>query len=260
VFLTLKMALGRLLVPPGSLLLLAVVGIWLIARRAGGGAHRAGWALLASGILLLWLLATPIVADKLTRFAQHYPALDLSQPTSAQAIVILGGGRPAPAAPEYGGEPAPHGELLERLEYGAYVAHHTGLPVLVSGTDVETLAMRASLARDFGITVRWVENRSRDTFQNAQFSAAMLRGAGVTRIILVTDADHEWRAAHEFAGAGFTVIPAPAGLYARHYHRVVLAYLPTAAALEDSSRALHEILGEPVRRAGAALGLRRHTS
>src|SRR5256885_5533642 len=58
--------------------------------------------------------------------------------------------------------------LLERIAYGAFLAHRTALPVLVSGTAPEALAMRVSLARDFGIQVRWVEERSRDTFQNAR--------------------------------------------------------------------------------------------
>src|SRR5258707_1242756 len=78
----------------------------------------------------------------------------------AQAIVILGGGDERIAAREYRGEAAPGSALLERLTYGAFLAHHPGLPVLVSGTAEEGLAMRASLARDFGVEVRWVEDRS----------------------------------------------------------------------------------------------------
>src|SRR5204863_172014 len=99
-------------------------------------------------------------------------------------IVILGGGDERLAAPEYGGEPAPGPVLLERIAYGAFLAHRTALPVLVSGTAAEALAMRVSLARDFGIQVRWVEERSRDTFQNAQFSSRLLKAAGVSRILL----------------------------------------------------------------------------
>ena len=73
--------------------------------------------------------------------------------------------------------------------------------------------MQASLSRDFGVTARWIESRSRDTFQNAQYSAPLLRAQGVTRILLVTDALHEHRAAAEFAAAGLAVRPAPTGLW-----------------------------------------------
>src|SRR5437588_293482 len=135
----------------------------------------------------------------------------------------------------------------------------TALPVLVSGTAQEALAMRTSLARDFGVEVRWVEGRSRDTFENAQFSAPLLKATGVSRIILVTDGAHAWRAAHEFAGTGLAVVPAPVGLWAPR-ETGMQRYLPSTAALDRSRSALYELLGDLVRRVLAALHLRRHTA
>ena len=254
-FITLKSLLHTLLLPPGGPLLVAAAGAWLLRSRASAGAARAGWLLLGTGLTSLWLLATPLVADALARAAERELALDLTRPLQAQAIVILGGGEERIAAPEYGGEPAPGSVLLERVTYAAFLAHHTALPVLVSGTAEEALAMRASLARGFGIQVRWVEDHSRDTFQNAQFSARLLKAAGLSRILLVTDSAHEWRASHEFASAGLTVVPAPAGVWAPR-ETGLLRYLPAPAALARSSAALYELLGDVVRRALAALRLR----
>ena len=253
-FITLKSLLHTLLLPPGGPLLVAAAGAWLLRSRSAGAA-RAGWLLLGAGLVSLWLLATPLVADVLARAAEREPALDLTRASQAQAIVILGGGEERLAAPEYGGEPAPGSVLLERVTYAAFLAHRTALPVLVSGTAAEALAMRASLARDFGIQVRWVENHSRDTFQNAQFSARALKAAGVSRILLVSDSAHEWRASHEFAGAGLTVVPAPVGVWAPR-ETGLLRCLPAPAALARSSAALYELLGDVVRRALAALRLR----
>jgi uncharacterized SAM-binding protein YcdF (DUF218 family) len=162
-------------------------------------------------------------------------------------------------APEYGNAPAPRAELLERVAYGAYVAHHTGLPVLVSGGYNETLAMQTSLARDFGVDTRWVESRSRDTFQNAAFSAVILKAAGVSRIVLVTDGDHEWRAAHEFMSAGLGVIPAPSAVWTRG-GRGFMNYVPNSTALDGSRQALYELFGDLARRSMAALGIRRQAS
>jgi uncharacterized SAM-binding protein YcdF (DUF218 family) len=255
---TLKMLLRSLLLPPAGPLLVAALGACLIRARNGSVARRTGWALLIAALATLWLLATPIVADRLTRLAQHYPPLDLSRPVEAQAIVILGGDKARAVAPEYGGAPAVAAGLLERVTYGAYVAQHTGLPVLVSGAPGEAPAMRAALARQFHIEARWIEAHSRDTFQNAQFSAQILRAAGVRRIVLVTEADHEWRAAHEFASTGLSVLPAPAGVWADPGPSPQ-RYVPDAVALAHSTAALYEILGDFVRRAFAALGLRRHT-
>jgi len=253
-----KSLLRTLLLPPGGPLLLATAGAWLIARRgAGVRGRRAGWALLVAGLATLWLLAIPMVSDALGRAAQRCPPLDLTRPVQAQAIVILGGTAERLGAPEYGGEPAVSQRLLERLNYGALLARRTGLPVAVSGTRRETLAMSASLARDFGVRTRWVEDRSRDTFQNAQFCAQLLAPLGMTRIVLVTDADHECRAMQEFVSAGFSVVPAPVGLYVPP-EMGVHNFVPNVNALACSTAALYEILGDLARQVFAALHLRQH--
>jgi uncharacterized SAM-binding protein YcdF (DUF218 family) len=244
-------ALARtLILPPAGPLILAAAGALLITRR-----RRTGGVLLAAGLASLWLCATPVVADALTRLAEHYPALDLTKPVRAQAIVILGGGKLRLAAPEYGG-PAPELELLERLSYGAFVAHRTSLPVLVSGSADEATTMRASLARDFGVGTRWVENQSGDTYENARNSARLLRADGVTRIILVTSSTHLWRATHEFQSAGLQVVPAPVGVWAGRENRV-FTFVPSAAGLLRAYEALYELIGEPTREALAALHLRK---
>jgi len=255
-FVTMKMVLGTLLLPPGGLVLLAGAGLWLVARgRADGGARKAGWTLVVAGLAALWLLATPVVADALTRLAERYPPLDLTRPVRGQAIVILGGATER-TAPEYGG-PAAGLELLERVSYGAYVARRTGLPVLASGTAREAAAMRETLARDFGITARWVDGESRDTFDNARFSARLLEAEHIERVVLVTSAYHEQRAAQEFTSAGLTVEPAPVHVWAPR-PRGPRDYLPEPLGLLRSTEALHEIVGNLARPLLAATHLRRH--
>jgi uncharacterized SAM-binding protein YcdF (DUF218 family) len=256
-FVSLKTLLRSLLLPPAGPLLLAIVGACLIRWRSGSAARRTGWALLVAGLGSLWLLATPVVAQALSGLAERYPALALERPVAAQAVVILGGAVAHSHAAEYGGEGAVGDGLLERVSYGAYLAQRTGLPVLVSGAPREALGMRATLARNFHVETRWLETRSRDTYENAQFSAAMLKADGVRRIILVTDARHEWRAAQEFMSAGLEVVPAPEGLSVWEGNSLI-AYIPNVLALERSSAALYELLGDVVRRVLAATHLRRH--
>ena len=255
-FITLKFALRSLVLPPAGPLLLAALGIWLLVRRrTGDAARKAALALVVVSLATLWLLATPVIADTLTRLAGHYPALDPGSPVRGQAIVILAGGA-ARTAPEYGG-PAVGLETLERVSYGAYLARRTGLPVLVSGRAHEALGMRATLARDFGINARWVNGESRDTFDDAQLSARLLKADGVTRIVLVTSATHEWRAAQEFESAGLAVEPAPVHVWAPQ-PREVQDYLPDALGLLQSRKALHEIFGNGVRQMLVVTHLRRH--
>lgn len=255
-FITLKLLLGILLLPPAGPLLLAGSGCWLLARRrTGAEGAKAALALAVTGLVALWLLSTPVIADVLTRLAERYPPLDLTRPVRGEAIVILGGGT-ARTAPEYGGAAAGLG-LLERVSYGAYVARRTGLPVLVSGSAREALAMRATLSRDFGITARWVNGASRDTFDDAQLSARLLKADGIERIVLVTSSNHEWRAAHEFMSTGLAVEPAPVHVWAPAA-RELRDFLPDAVGLLRSSEALHEIVGNAARPLLAATHLRRH--
>jgi uncharacterized SAM-binding protein YcdF (DUF218 family) len=249
VYFTLKAFARELLLPPAGPLIVAILGAWLIRQR-----RPVGWGLLAFGLALIWLFATPFVANALLRLTEHYPPLELTHARNAQAIVILGGGGERVEAPEYDG-PAAGSELLERLAYGAFIAHRTGLPVLVSGAPAEALTMRVSLARDFGIEPRWIDARSRDTFENAHFSARILQPEGVTHVVLVTSSAHMWRATHEFLDAGFAVLPAPMGMEEPSDTRL-FGFVPGPWALMRSHDALYELIGEPARLVQRALGLR----
>jgi uncharacterized SAM-binding protein YcdF (DUF218 family) len=248
-YFVLKALVRSLLLPPASPLIVAVLGALLLRRW-----RRTGAALLALGLASLWLFATPVVADVLQRLAEHYPALDFDRATRAQAIVILGGGGRRDYAPEYR-DSAPDHALLERLSYGAFLARHTGLPILVSGAPLEARAMQTSLSRDFGVPARWVENQSRDTFENARFTAQMLGKQGIRRILLVTSSMHLWRAAHEFDDAGFEVIPAPQGVWVPR-DLGPLRFIPGPTGLERSNAVIYELIGEPMRRLQKMLGVR----
>jgi uncharacterized SAM-binding protein YcdF (DUF218 family) len=248
-FVLLKAVARSLVLPPAGLLILAVIGLLLMPRR-----RRLGGALVITAVAALWLCATPVVADALMRMAERYPPLDPSKQVNAQAVVILAGGR-VRNAPEYGG-PAAEGDTLYRLVYGAFVAKRTSLPILVTGSPEEAAAMSATLSRNLGVNARWIENQSGDTFENARFSARLLRADDIRRIIVVTSADHEWRAVHEFMTAGFEVIPAPVGGEETRAHRI-MGYIPDPHAIERSYLAVYELIGEPVRELMAALHLRR---
>ena len=174
-FVTLKTLLRTLLLPPAGPLLLAFAGAWLLGRSRRGPPPRLRAARGGTGIAVGAVDAGRSRTGSPTRPSVSRCSTSPAIP-DAQAIVILGRPASAHAAPEYAGLPAAGGDLLERLAYGAYVAHRTDLPVLVSGNFSETQAMRTALARDFGVTVRWVESDSRDTFENAQ-----LRGAHPAR-------------------------------------------------------------------------------
>jgi uncharacterized SAM-binding protein YcdF (DUF218 family) len=115
--------------------------------------------------------------------------------------------------------------------------------------------MSQTLSRNFGITPRWIEGNSRDTFENAQLSAKLLFPAGIKHIILVTSSTHEGRAVHEYMEAGFEVVPAPAGVTVSR-DPGVFNYMPSATSLGRSYAAVYELIGEPTRRLLSRLAVR----
>ncbi len=245
-----KTLLRNLLLPPSGPLLLGFGGVALLNRRP-----VLARLFLLTGLVSLWILSVPVIADALYVMTESAPALDLNQATGAKAIVILGGGGQVSYAPEYGG-PAAQPLLLERLAYGAYVARRTGLPILVSGAPMETVAMQETLRRNFDTPVRWVDNQSGDTFQNARNSADLLHKDGIGRILLVTHAAHLRRALREFTAAGMQVVPAPMGIVSARGHHLG-EYFPSPEGLLHSYAAIYELLGEPVRAFLAMTHLRR---
>lgn len=236
-----KLAAAALLPPLGPLLLIGL-GLLLAHRH-----RRSGLALAWLGLAAALLLATPASVGWLLRGLETAPVISAAALAQAQAIVVPGAGKRR-HAPEYGGETI-NRLALERLRYGARLARRSGLPVLVSGGAPaggapEAELMRDALQQDFGVTARWVERASRDTRENARFSALQLHAAGVDTIVLVTHAAHMPRAQAEFEAAGLRVIPAPTGWFGgADATDGVLAALPGATTAFAGWVAAHEWLG-----------------
>ena len=239
-----KSVLKSLVLPPTGPLLLALFGLAVSRRRL-----RLGLGLAWAGVLTLLALSMPAVAALLMQCLGLPAPFDRARAADAQAVVILGGGTRRDA-PEYGGDTLAT-LTLERVRYGARVAKETGLPVLVTGGSVqggqpEADLMREALQREFGVAVRWAENRSRTTHENAQYSAALLRKAGIGRVVLVAHGFDMRRATAEFAAEGIATVPAATGLPAREPSSAI-DYLPGIGGLQGSYYALYEILANLVR-------------
>jgi len=234
-----------LILPPASLFLLLVLG-WLLGRRY----PRTGRVLRIAAIALLFFLSTGIGARVLVYPLEHMTSALAAAPLqNAQAIVVLAAGRYV-NAPEYGGAEIPDYIALARLRYAAHLYRETGLPLLVSGGNgnrdgsrkPKAWAMANALTYDFGIPVKWVEPASATTAENALFSARMLKGANVSRVLLVTDAMHMPRSVMAFRESGLQVIPAPTIFFSTSE----LAWpdlFPDAKHLRRSNYALYEWVG-----------------
>lgn len=246
-----KPILSALVLPPAGPLLLAFLGVLVSLRRRG-----LGLAVATLGIALAYALSTNAVALLLAR--QLMPGVVAVKPqdlANVQALVVLGGGV-LPTAPEYGSaQPSDHS--LQRIRYGAWLARQTGKPLAFSGglgwgasgmqVEAEGAVARRVLQQEYGLALRWSEERSRDTAENAARMAEVLRPERIVRIGLVTDATHMPRAAAAFRAAGFEVVPAPTDFPIVH-GRPVLEWLPSPHGAATNRSLLREWLGRIVAR------------
>jgi uncharacterized SAM-binding protein YcdF (DUF218 family) len=203
--------LETLAIPPTCFVILIVVGLILqqFCRRFGLGL---AWV----SVISLILMGMPIVSHNLLL------ALEKNLPTTAptdhppSAIVVLGAEVIRARTEKLGIRPGPL--TLERLRGAVALARRTGLPILVTGGPAQldsvpvATVMAASLSEDFRTPARWVEDKSRDTWENARFSADILRREGITSVYVMTSAWHMRRALLAFQGTGLTVTAAPTPL------------------------------------------------
>ena len=90
--------------------------------------------------------------------------------------------------------------------------------------------------------VRWTEERSHTTRENARFSAEILGREGIKKVAVVTHAWHMPRAIEVCEAVGFEVLPAPMSP-ATPPANLRDAVIPRASSLRDSSWAIHEWIG-----------------
>lgn len=245
----LRFLLKQLILPPGGLLLLILLAWLLWSSRP-----RLALLCLLMGLGGLWLMSLPIVVEQAARALEREPALAEAQWTSlaqrGEVIVVLGSGREE-ADPAWGGD-QPSVTAIERLRYAARLHRASGLPILISGglhygePPSEAALMADVLQRDFGVATRWREERSRTTWENAQFSAELLREQGIRRVVLVTQAAHMPRSRWCFERAGLEVMVAPLGFLGVANARPLGGWLPEGKALWQSTRLLNEALGQVV--------------
>lgn len=141
-----------------------------------------GISFIATSLFALYILSLPLVAVFLASTQQSYPALNSTQlqQSNAQAIIVLGGGT-RPPAPEYDNKIVIHQRVFDRLRYTVRLAKKTKLPVLISAGKVfdhiklaEAEIIRETLIKDFQFKVDWLEDKSRNTAENAHYSYVFL--------------------------------------------------------------------------------------
>ena len=237
------------LLPLGFSLILLVVG--LVSRRC--------WPVVTAA-LLLWVFSLGLVSQSLWRWLeapwQRRSAFEAPQ---ADAIVVLSGGRhPAPGPARLSEWHDPDRFLagldLFRAGKAPRLLFTGGASPFRPGQPPEGQRYLQE-ARQLGIPAAAMASTP-PVLNTADEAVAIRRllPARQSRVLLVTSAFHMRRAQRLFERQGLQVLPFPVdfqarGRWAGPLWRDPTQWLPSAGALDNSSRAMRELLGRLVYRA-----------
>lgn len=213
-FFVLSKTVVFLLLPSNLLIVLGLIGLVLMATRF----RRTGLRLAVGSLLLLALFGfSPLGGILAHTLESRFPPWDAAR-GAPDGIVVLGGGIASALSNDYD-EPmltSDGGRItaiakLARAYPKARIVYANGDPSLMPTGQTDAKYFYA-LTDSFGISRDrvLVESQSRNTFENAMFSKAMINPKPGERWLLVTSAQHMPRAIGCFRQAGFPVEAYPA--------------------------------------------------
>lgn len=245
-FFILSKTLAFLLLPSNFIIAIGIVGVALLLTRW----RRAGTRLMAASLVLLALAGFLPIGAVLehtleTRFPPWNPARG-----APDGIIVLGGALDPVLSRAYGAT-----QLIESAERVTAIAKlaraYPKARIVYSGGDGSLFANAGSEADylypmldSFGIPRQRVllEDRSRNTYENAEFTKALVKPKPGERWLLVTSAWHMARAVGCFRSVGFPVEAYPVDWHTRPRLHLSLSR-KFGSGLAGLDAAVHEWLG-----------------
>ena len=258
-FIFLSKFLPLLIYPIGLTFILLVISI-LVANR-----KRVQKAIIIFIIILLGVSGNRFVALSLVRSLewQYLPPQEIPQ---GEVIVVLGGATDAAVNPRTGVEV---NGAADRILYASRLYHEGKAEhLLLSGGNISWLGTQSStpagemaeilellnVPRD----AMWLEDESRNTYENALYCSKILKEKGISRVLLVTSAVHMPRSVMLFEKQGVEVIPLPtdfsvtqAGwddLFSPDIQTQLINLVPTVGNISATSNVMKEYIGMVVYR------------
>jgi uncharacterized SAM-binding protein YcdF (DUF218 family) len=223
-------------------------------RRPRPGRYRRRRALGAAGLLVLVVFALEPVSNGMLYRLEHTTTSTMRPDVVYDAIALLGGVSDERVVAEHGG-PA-YNENVERLVVThRLLAEGRAKLVIISGGPMEPKLAPYNEARVLGEQLRaWgiapaqivLEERARNTRENALFIRDIVRERGLAEVLVVTSAFHMRRAVECFAAVDMKVDTLAVDYRA---HRGPSSLLPRATFLSESTMTIRETFGLYVYRA-----------
>ena len=229
------------------------VGLGTLALAALAlGRRRSAAGLLTFTVVWLWVWSLPPVSSALdASLTDDYPFRQVEELPTADAIVVLGNVRPSRLHRAYpdlkdSSDRAWHTARLYRAGKAPVIVVSAGNVWPTRGGQQTTAEATRVLLVALGVPEEAIllEDRSRNTRQNALFTAEIAADRGLGRVLLATSAWHMRRAEAAFRRVGLDVVPAATDyVQSGHPPPWVFRILPNADALSHSTQLLREHLG-----------------
>jgi uncharacterized SAM-binding protein YcdF (DUF218 family) len=236
---------------PSTLAVLAIAGgAWLLLR---GTRRRLGARLAVGGLAFLVIAGiVPIGNAIILPLEQRFAGVEKPKAGDRiEGIIILGGFEDGWVSAGRGGLAV--NESAERLTEGLRLAREhaeakivfTGGVGRMWGGDLEATGAVAAFLRDAGIDASRLvlEGKSRNTQENAVYTAEILGRDPGTRWVLVTSAFHMPRAVGLFRKQGLDVVPYPVDYRTRGVEDLRRPFESIPAGLQRTDLAVKEWLG-----------------
>jgi uncharacterized SAM-binding protein YcdF (DUF218 family) len=249
VYVYLSKILPLLVLPIGLVLELSFVALLL----ALAGKKKSSAIFIFLAMALLWTASMPYTADFLKgRLERDYPAVMMTEIPPSKCIVLLGGAVEPVFPPRVDIDMR---DGIDRVRKAAQL-YAAGLAniIIVSGGNqpwapFETPEAESikTLLLEWGVpaTAIHLETSSRNTSENASYSADLLEELACGKPLLVTSAAHMKRAVGSFERLRVEVFPVSTDVRVIHNPELTLFdFIPDAEALQMSNDAMREWVGQ----------------
>jgi len=234
---------------PINLIALGVLVSWFFGWLNKKGISRKS---MLFAITVFLLSSNSYVALWLTKqLEKQHPQEQIWDVPSHDALIVLGGGLKIPT------EPAKHTQLgagSDRYWYAVqlYRAGKAKKIILSGGNLVEQPGLKGEAFYASELLLKWgvpraailIEEGSRTTHENKDAIGSLLKSQELNSALLVTSAMHMPRAHQLFKTLPINITPASADIIVRDSKKIEgLAWLPSAEAMQLTTRAVHEYYG-----------------